>query len=373
MIKAGCISGRGGYTNKGNIPPIWTYVVAVVLFGLMPGFAGVSRADEIHAAEAQKRPAAAAIEGQKQAGEEMNGDKAGGPAKTEEAVVAKVNGVPITRGSLERMVTKFAQETAAQEKKVLEEIDRGELREKALDRLIFQELVYQRARHEGIKADQKDIDAAMDKMKAQAGGEEAYRKFLEGISKTEDDARAAVERSLTMELIYKREISDKITVSEDDVKREYEREKDKFVIPEVVSVIDVIFFLDAGKAESFKKAEELREKIVGDKDKNPWNLVPDGTFVVRELAIKKATDEELYKEARKLKEGELSGVIKTNDSLHLIQLKKYSPENRLTFEQMKTFVERKLISARKQELIKKWDEELRKGAKIEIMVSEKGK
>jgi len=358
VIKAGCISGRGGYTNKGNIPPIWTYVVAVVLFGLMPGFAGVSRADEIHAAEAQKRPAAAAIEGQKQAGEEMNGDKAGGPAKTEEAVVAKVNGVPITRGSLERMVTKIAQETAAQEKKVLEEIDRGELREKALDRLIFQELVYQRARHEGIKADQKDIDAAMDKMKAQAGGEEAYRKFLEGISKTEDDAR---------------EISDKVTVSEDDVKREYEREKDKFVIPEVVSVIDVIFFLDAGKAESFKKAEELREKIVGDKDKNPWNLVPDGTFVVRELAIKKATDEELYKEARKLKEGELSGVIKTNDSLHLIQLKKYSPENRLTFEQMKTFVERKLISARKQELIKKWDEELRKGAKIEIMVSEKGK
>jgi parvulin-like peptidyl-prolyl isomerase len=354
-------SGRGGSSR-------WRYVVSAVFFVLMSGLAGASGAVDIHAAGPKEGAKAAVMTGQEQPAERNKGETAAGQANAEEKVVARVNGVAITGGTLERMMHLIASEGGSLTGKNAEQTDMAEVRKKALDRLIFQELVYQRAVHEHVTVTEQEVDAAIEKIKKRAGGEEAYRKDLEKLSRTEGEERAAVRRSLMIRQLYGQAISGKvITVTDDEMKREYDRQKDKFIIPESVSVIDVVFFLDTGKKQSFEKAEEVRQKILGTKEKNPMNLVPDGTFLVRERTIEKATDKELYLAARKLREGELSGVIKTSDSLHVIQLKKYVPEKRFTFEQMKPFIETQIKSDARQALIQKWEADLKKGATIEVM------
>ena len=141
-----------------------------------------------------------------------------------------------------------------------------------------------------MKVPKEEVDASVESLKARAGGEEPYREQLKAMSKTEDEMRASLERSLLIGRIYKREITDKISVTEEALKEEYDRNRDKFVIPEAITVVDVVIFLDPGSTDSLRKAEEIRERILADKGQDPWSLKPDGTFIVRELGIKKERD-----------------------------------------------------------------------------------
>jgi hypothetical protein len=124
------------------------------------------------------------------AGEQETGNTTaadvGAPAKAglEEAdnvVVARVNGVDITVDSLKSMM-KHMIGREGQGSPRPEEAEA--LRKKALDRLIFQELAYQKAKAEGLTADPKDVDSTLAALKTRLGGEEAYKGFLKNTRRT---------------------------------------------------------------------------------------------------------------------------------------------------------------------------------------------
>ena len=116
-----------------------------------------------------------------------------------------------------------------------------------------------------------------------------------------------------------------------------------------------------------KKANEILAKINADKDKNPLNVAPDGTFIVRSQDIDKEKEPALYAAARKLKEGELSGVITTPDGIHIMQLSHYTPEKQTPYEEVKGPLKQKLLAAAQIKRFQDWEQELKKDAKIEIM------
>jgi|MudIll2142460700_1097286.scaffolds.fasta_scaffold01665_2 hypothetical protein len=279
-------------------------------------------------------------------------------------VVARVNGVDITMdavvSTMRRMEGRQAHGAGGAEKM-------ADLKNKALQRLIFQELAYEKAKAEGMHVDEKAIDDSMATLRTRAGGDEKFKEFLKSSSMTEDELRALVERNLLIQAIFAREVTGKVTISEDDVKKEYEKEKGQFTKPEKVAITDVVFFLKLEDDDSVKRVREVLKRINEDKDKNPMNLETDGTFVVRDLDVGKDKETELYEAARKLKVGELSDLVKTSDSLHIIKLREYSPEEQIPFENVKGFIEKKLMAEAQQKRMQEWEAELRKGAKIEIL------
>jgi parvulin-like peptidyl-prolyl isomerase len=272
---------------------------------------------------------------------------------------AMVNGVVITKNSVTNQMKGMAANREQGE-------ETEKLRKKALNSLILQELIWQKAQSEGLTVDQKTIDDNMEKIKTNLGVENGYRAFLEKEALTEEILRETLTRSLILERMFEREISDKIVLSEDEVKKEYEKEKEKFRKPEKVSVIDVVFFLNITDADSVKKVEEILKKINDDVEKNPMHLVPDGTFIVRELEVRKE-EKGLYEEAKKLKEGEISGIIKTSDSFHLIKLKEYIPEKQRPLDEVRRSLEGRLRAEAQKKRIQEFESELKKGAKIEII------
>ena len=273
---------------------------------------------------------------------------------------AKVNGVVITNDSVTKLMKDML---AKKERKERPE----ELREKALNSLILQELALQKAKAEGLTVEQKTIDEAIEKIKMSYEGEREFSAFLQQESLTEEGLREILVKSYTLKLIIEREVYEKITVTEDELKQEYEKEKEKLRKPEKVSVFDVVFFLKLDDADSIKKAEGVLKKINDDEDKNPLKLVPDGTFLVRDIELNKEEEPELYKEAKKLKAGELSGVLRTTDSLHVIKLKEYRPEKQLTFDEARYSIEAKLRIAAQKKRRQEFEAELKKEAKIEII------
>lgn len=297
------------------------------------------------------------------AGDGAEGSQSGEKADEQNIVVARVNGVGITYEAVVRMMRRImATKAYAEDPQEIEDV-----RKEALDKLVVQELAYQKARAEGIVVEEKALDDAIADLRKKLGSEERFQVFLEKESMTGQRLRPAVERNLVLQTVSEKEVTGKVTVSEDDVRKEYEKEKDKYATPERVSVTDIIFFLNTGDEASVKIVEGMRKKLEDQKDKDPWALVPDSTFFVRDLEVNKDKEKELYNAAIKLKVGELSGVVKTSDSLHLIKLKAFSPRQEVPFEALKGTLEKKLRTKALQERIKEWGNELKRGAKIEIM------
>lgn len=116
-----------------------------------------------------------------------------------------------------------------------------------------------------------------------------------------------------------------------------------------------------------KKAEEVLKEIQDEKDQNAWKLSLDGTFIVRVYDINKDRDKELYAAAKKLKEGQLSGIIKTAKALHIIKIKTYAPERQLTLEEVRGNIENALRVPAQDRRMLEWEQELRQDAKIEIV------
>jgi parvulin-like peptidyl-prolyl isomerase len=277
------------------------------------------------------------------------------------AVAARVNGAEIemryVNMEANRLVEQMGRAHAG--KKAQEG-----LKSKALDILILRELAYQRS---DKNVEPAQVDERIASIKAKQGGDEGYRKFLERESITEKELAGQIERGIILDRMIQKEVFRGITVSEEEAKKRYERDKEQFASPEKVVVVDVVLFLDPGKAESLKKAEEIRGKILAEKEKNPLALASDGSFVARELEVRAENDKEIYEASKKLKVDEISGVITAPDSLHIVKLREYRPATQAPYEQVKTILEMKLQKEARQKKLQEWMAELKSGAKIEIM------
>jgi parvulin-like peptidyl-prolyl isomerase len=292
------------------------------------------------------------------------------PAPLEEAlpgdrkiIVAKVNGADITKYALINMMDRLI---AINLKTSISE-SREATRKKALDQLIFQELAYQEAVRRGLSVEEQRVDYAMDKFITSVGHEQGYNDFLERQQLTPVEVRASIERSLLLQLIAAREVMEKVSVTDDDVLKEYEQQKDQHITPEKVTVVDVLISPKLDDQASMKKASEILAAINADKDKNPQNLVRDDTFTVKSRDLQKEKEPALYDAARKLKQGELSGVIKTGDGTHIMQLTQYTPAKQTPFEEVKGPLKETLRAMAQIKRFQEWEQELKKDAKIELL------
>ncbi|GEM_PF-2513790 len=286
-------------------------------------------------------------------------------------VVARVNGVDIIQTELKiKMMQMLAVRT--QEGNSGESQQAEALRSDALNKLIIQELAYQRAKAEGMTVEKAELDNAIAEIKAAKGGEEQYLAALKSKQLTEDGLRKNLERNLMVKHIFEKEVARRIVISEEEMKKEYDQTKDEFSKPEKVIVDDVILFLALDDSNALKAADDLLKKINADPGKDPWIFASDGTFLVREGELNKNKQKELYEAALKLKQGEVSGVIRTADSFHIIKLKKYEAEVKADFAQIRGFLERRLRARAQQKRMSEWETEMKKDAKIEIIDDGKG-
>jgi parvulin-like peptidyl-prolyl isomerase len=295
--------------------------------------------------------------------------KTEGQQASKKIVAAKVNGAEISMSALVKVMNRIGAKNAAAP--TPEDIEA--VKKEALDRLILQELAYQKALSQGLRAPREAIDASLVNLKENVGGEEGYKQLLEKEQVTEQELRTQVERSLTLERIFEQEVYQKAAVPEDELKKVYEKEKGNYIKPEKVSVVDV-FFAGKDRDDSLaKRADTVRAKILRDKNRDPWKLVLDGTFIVRNYDLRKEKDRDLIEEAKKLKKDEISRVIKTPDGAHIVKLREYSPERQLTLEEIRPNLEKQLRAPAQEMRLSEWERELRAKATIEIVDVGSGK
>jgi peptidyl-prolyl cis-trans isomerase C len=288
--------------------------------------------------------------------------------------VARVNGVEISALELKRAgkVMQAGQRgitpTADQQK---------EFEKQAINQLVSAELLYQAGQKLEIKDIDKQIDAKFAQGKAKFANEQDFAKAIKDLDMDEKVLKDYTRRDLYISNFIEKTIAPKVAVTEDDARKFYDQNADKFTKPETVKASHILLGVDQkASAEEKKtareKAEKLRKELAGGADfaklakenstcpssKQGGDL---GSFGKGQMvpAFEKA--------AFALKPDEISDVVETQFGYHIIKLTEKHPAEKVDFKEAKPRIDEFLKNQKIGVAVNDYLTEARKTAKIELL------
>jgi peptidyl-prolyl cis-trans isomerase C len=341
---------------------LYTKIIAASLLtaSAMLGFQPASAsADETKPPAAASQPAPVKAEATQQ--------------KSPADVLARVNGTPITRAEVDRATQILISQNRLPGN--MDAATKKQAEDAALDQLINAEIIYQ----EGLKLGIKDLDklvadkAAQGKAKFPSPVE--YEAALKANNLTDKDILELIRKDIVIGKVFEKEVADKITISDAEMKKFYDENTDKFKRPESYHASHILIGVkpDATPAEKQKareKAESIRKKILAGEDfatlAKAESTCPSskqggdlGTFGKGDMVPP-------FEEATaKLKPGEISGVVETQFGYHIIKLIEKKDGSTVTYDEAKKDIETYLKQLKTQQAIGDLLTKLKSAAKIE--------
>lgn len=264
-------------------------------------------------------------------------------AKTENAakdssILAEVNGVKITESDFNEEINSVPASY------------RGMIsanKNKFLDDLILQELLYQEAVKKNLDKD-TDVAKALERLKKKVLAQKLLEKDVIELTK----------------------------VSEEDIKKNYEENKDAYKEPEQVNAAHILVRVKEGVSEkedkeTLAKAEGLLKKIKEGADFS--QLAKDNSdcpssskggelgYFSRGQMVPEFEDA-----AFKLKVGEVSGIVKTKFGYHIIKILDKKEAKQKEFAEVKEEIEQKLTKEKQKSAFDSYTKDLKAKAKITI-------
>ena len=206
----------------------------------------------------------------------------------------------------------------------MEEIKKNlpKLEEKALDQAIGAKLLLERAQEIDVPVTGADVDAEVQRVVTQVGGEENFKKALEAQGITEVAFRKELEKGAKVNKLVEQACAGVPDPTEDEVAAFYTAHKAEFVTPPQVLCQHILVKGTDDKA--LDKIKDIRERIVSGKadfaeEAKKNSDCPSGAeggslgWFGRGMMVP-----EFDKVAFEMKKGEISGVVTTQFGYHII-------------------------------------------------------
>jgi len=236
-----------------------------------------------------------------------------------------------------------------------------QLKGQAITYLIQRAEYAQEADAMGIKISDSDVDKRIEQLKKQyyAGSESKYEKTLKQQGLTQDQAKEEVRASLIAEAVFKK-VTDKVNVSQKDIKAYYDSHKNQYVQPQSREVRHILVTKKAlaetlwSKLKAGASFAALAKKY----SKDPGSASNGGKLTIS----KGQTVAEFDKTAFDLKKGELSPPIHTQYGYHIIQaLSAVKPAQTTPLSKVEASIKQQLEQQEKNDLMTKWVDQKKKG------------
>ena len=287
-------------------------------------------------------------------------------------VLAWVNGTAITSGEVERAISIFLAQSRASHDLTPEA--RREAESAALDQLIGNRLLYQN----GLKLKFEDLDRLVAEKVAQAKAKfpspSAFDSALKANGLSEPEAQEIVRNEIVVANLLRKEVVDKITIPEADLRRFYQQNLERFTSPATVQISHILIEAapEASAAEKTKareRAEAVRKRLLAGEDfaalAKSQSSCPSkeeggdlGVFGQQELLP------EFAAALAGIKPGELSPVVETSFGFHVLKLVARNSARVSTFDEAREKIESYLKQERTQQAIADYVSELKKSATI---------
>jgi peptidyl-prolyl cis-trans isomerase C len=291
------------------------------------------------------------------------------------AVVARVNGKAITAAQFDKMRRQLILDYTGKPGEVKDPKLKETIKKHAVERLISLELLNQRAEELNIQISKEEVDEKIKEVQQRVGGKEAFEKALKVFGFTVGEFRDDVAHSLRIKKLLKKEVLDKITITDQQAQEFYKNNPQAFEIPEQVRARHIIIKVpkeasDAEKNEARKKIEEAARRIKGGEEfeKVAAELSQDSTakkggdlgYFTRGQMIK-----EFEEAAFSLKKGQISDIVETPYGFHIIKLEDRKPPRTMPFEEAKPRIVSFLKDKEGDMAVRLYLEKLKSKAKIE--------
>jgi parvulin-like peptidyl-prolyl isomerase len=314
--------------------------------------------------ESVKPTSAATVEKNLIAQNDKEMKKAADHAKTK--IVAKVEGADISMFELVRMMNRVASAFYSGVDNLTPEINE-EIRERALERLIFEELAIREAVRQDIVIAPEKIDKVIEETQKLYPGEGEFQQYLNDRGITEKQLRAKIERTRLLQGITGREVYQKSTIDEKDIERLY---KDYIKLGKLKTVDEffakeILLLPTDNKEQAALKAQELLGRLMA-YNYDFGRLVLDGSFIVRNVRVKKDKLPVIYKAMKTMEVGEFSKVVEDEGTFHIFKVLKNKPGRDMTKEEARGILEDRLATYSQNKRKTAWEEELKKDAEITI-------
>lgn len=293
----------------------------------------------------------------------------GGDSRAE--AVAKVNGRPILRRDFELAVQ--LQFRGRRSGGGLQELQA--VREKVLERLIENELLYQKA----ARADSTVPDTLI---------EEEFRRMRDGFPSAAEFADALRENGVSEELFREQlkrtlivtrfvdgEIAGGLAATDEDVRRYYDQNPAEMVRPEAVRLSQIVVRLAPAATQAQRTAARqkieaiLKEVRAGGNFARLARRHSEGAEAAAGgdagLLIKGKGPPAIERVAFSLQPGLASDVIESRLGLHIIKVGERRPEGPAPFDEVKEAIRARLLARERQARIRTYVDRLKEQAKVE--------
>ncbi len=300
-------------------------------------------------------------------------------------VVARVNGVDIQSKYIEFRLNKILKNV----RRPLTMREKTSIVKDLIEKEVVRELVHQHGEKKNLEVDSDLIEKEIKALREPYASDEEFENALSARNITLQDLKNSMEVDIHARQLLNEQIKGKIDISDKDVKKYYEDNKQKFHRPESFRTRHIFVALFPPKdlrTQSISDLQKNREyfaRMAEDKIDGIIKELKEGADF-EELAKEKSDDqasrdqggdlELIYKgildpafdeAVSKLKPGEISEKVTTRFGFHVIQLIEKHPPEQVPFDTMENSIQKFLFMEEAKKLVEVYIEGLRKQAKIE--------
>lgn len=268
------------------------------------------------------------------------------PAQNVPDIVAKVNGTAIKAVDLRRAKKVML---SGQPGMQIPPDRQKEFDQQALSQLISAELLYQAGQKMAAKDIEKQVDDKLAQSKARFPKAEDFAKAIKELEMDETELRDYTRRDLIITNFIEQTIVPKVTVTEEESKKFYDQNPDKFNRAETVRASHILLGVDAkasaeDKKKAREKAEKLRKDLAGGADFAALakeNSTCPSSQQGGDLGFfgKGQMVPAFEKAAFALKPGEVSDIVETQFGYHIIKLMEKKPVETVPFKDVRPRIE----------------------------------
>jgi parvulin-like peptidyl-prolyl isomerase len=292
----------------------------------------------------------------------------------DEQVVARVNGTALTEGQLADEIENLYPSNSAHGGITPSKME--EIRAKALEEVIVEELAWQRAVKTHAVVPRAKARAEYARLRVKYGAE-AFDRSMKASDLTQEQYLGVLQRRMTLEQEFKRDVYLPSRVRSEAVRAYYRQNRKKFLRPEQVHARLILAAVDTkGGPDSDRKAKEKIQKVYAElkAGKDFASLAQeysDDFYRVKGgdigWAHRGRLEPEFEKVAFSLPVGKFSEPFHTKYGYSVMKVEERQPAHQMSYQEVRQMLKAELEQKKLQELRQAWVAKLKNGAQIEIV------
>jgi parvulin-like peptidyl-prolyl isomerase len=301
------------------------------------------------------------------------------PLQVSDKPVARVNGAVLTdRDLLREMYTIFPY---AQQHNGFPKAQEAEIRQGALEMIIFEELVYQEAERRKLAVPAAKLSGAQADFRKQFKSPDEYQQYLQAeMHGSEQQLRQRMRRSLLIEQVLKSDVEDRSSVSLAEVQAYYVNHAAKFEQGETftfqsISVVPPLKDTPEQAKQARTKAEDALRQAKATKSYQDFGLlaekISEDDFRVNlgdhKVVLSDQLPPQVVKTLQAMALGQVSGLIQIESAYTIIRLNAHTAARKKPLAEVKQDLKIDLQKSKYEKMRSNLAKQLRAKAKIEMV------